>query len=74
MLASTFKHNARLSRRQCAHVMTTEGMKAAFQDIGTEGVSATWLCNGSIHYFHGCVCFNNHQKYNLGWCDSKLLS
>ena len=42
MLASTFKHNATLSRRQCAHIMTTEGMKAAFQDIDTEGVSATW--------------------------------
>ena len=42
MLASSFKHNARLSRRQCAHIMTSEGMKEAFQDIHTGQASPTW--------------------------------
>ena len=33
LLTSSFELDARLSRRQCAHIMATEGMKAAFQDV-----------------------------------------
>ena len=32
MLASSFKHNAHLSRRQCTHLMQSECLKVAFQE------------------------------------------
>lgn len=42
MLATSFKHDARLSRRQCAHIMTSTGMKAAFQDVDNDKDSTNW--------------------------------
>ena len=50
LLASSFKHDARLSRRQCAHIMTTEGMKAAFQDVELGETSTVWTAPEEMYH------------------------
>jgi hypothetical protein len=44
MLASAFKHDAHLSRRQCTHLMQSECLKVAFQDKTEldEGDDTAW--------------------------------